>query len=161
MERTRRQFAEARNMLMKLVMHRAVDVDSTSFKFFYYINTAFMRRPDQYQDVCGVLVSLFLHQENSSSGDELLAESKTWSEGFKAVVRETANALGYVVIDYSWLMRLAFKLGRKEASPFHMLSSVRAQIVAREERIAEIAEARKAMYKMAEMRPSTGSLAHA
>src|SRR5205809_425605 len=68
-ERTRRQFAEARNALMNLVIASDVDVNSMSFRFFYYINTAFMRRPDQYRQISRILVSLFLNQHDSSSGE--------------------------------------------------------------------------------------------
>jgi hypothetical protein len=166
-ERTRRQFAEARNALMELVIAGEVDVSSMSFRFFYYINTSFMRRPDQYRDISGILFSLFLNQHDSSSGEELLAESKTWSLGFKSVVRETANALGYVVVDYSPFMRFVYSLERKfnaKSTPFQMLNKMRATMVENEKPIAEISQARQAMYRMADnplALPRNPSLVHA
>lgn len=152
-ERTRRQFAEARNALTELALTRDTDVNSMSFRFFYYINTAFMRRPDQYREISGVLVALFLNQHNSSSSEELLAESRMWSPGFKAVVRKTADALGYVVIDYSWWRRFMFKLEKRldpGSTPFRMLSKWRRSLEEKETPINEISLSRRAMYKMAD-----------
>src|SRR5437588_7394466 len=61
-ERTRRQFSEARIALVELALARDIDIRSMSFRFFYHINTAFIRRPDQYRAISKLLVSLFLNQ---------------------------------------------------------------------------------------------------
>jgi len=167
-ERTRRQFSEARNSLVELAIARDIDIRSMSFRFFYHINTAFIRRPDQYRAISKLLVSLFLNQHDSSSGEELLAESKSWSPAVKSVVRATADALGYVVIDYSATLRFMFRLEKRldpKSTPFHMLSNVRQSMIKRQESIAEIAEAREAMYQMADnpmtiLSKSSRSLAH-
>ena len=168
-ERTRRQFAESRNALVELAMAREVDVKSRSFQLFYHINTAFMRRPDQYREISGLLVRLFLDHHNSSPAEELLAESKNWSPGFKAVVRSTADALGYVVLDYSWFIRLMFRLEKlfdSNSTPFRMLSEFRTSIEEKEKPIIEISQSRRAMYQMADnplsviTTPSPRPLAH-
>ena len=159
-ERTRRQFAEARNALMNLAIAKDVDVNSLSFRFFYYINTAFMRRPDQYREISIVLVNLFLNQHDSSSGEELLAESRHWSPSFKSVVRLTAGALGYVVLDYSWSVRLMFRLEKRmdpESTPFRMLKRIAEH---KEKPIVEIQETQAAMYRLADNPLSIATSTH-
>ena len=152
-DRTRRQFAEARNALMELAIAKDVEVDSLSFRFFYHIITAFMRCPDQYREVSGVLVTLFLNQHHSSSGEKLLAESRTWTPGFRAVVRQTADALEYVVVDYSWVVRFMFRVERKlhpGSTPFVMLHRMRTNLQNKEKPIIVIASSRASMYRMAD-----------
>jgi hypothetical protein len=137
-----------------MATERAADPDSLSFQCFYYINTAFMRNPEQYREISRDLVKLFLDQHQSSSGEELWAESKEWSPAFKECVKLTANALGYLVLDYSWSIRWAFKIERKlnptSTSPFHFMRrmSTTLEEKEKEEPIIKIRETQRAMYQM-------------
>src|SRR5262249_16131570 len=130
----------------------------------------FMRSPDQYREISGLLVSLFLNHHDSSPSEELLAESKHWTPSFKAVVRSTADALGYVVIDYSWSMWLIFRMEKwldSRSTPFGMLNELGSSIPKKERPIVEISQSRRAMYQMANnplsiiTTPSPRPLAHA
>lgn len=151
-ERTRRQFAEARNRLVKLAVDRRVDVNSASFKYFYQINTAFMRRPDQYREISAAVAYSFLKPDSDSPSDEeLLREAKDWSPEFKKVVRATADAMGYLLLDYSFFLRLMFRMEKKHdphSHPFKMMRRFAAK-VEKEKPVIQIRQTQRAMYTMA------------
>ncbi len=150
-ERTRRQFAEARNHLFRLMLEHKVNVDSVSFKHFYQINTAFMRRPDQYREISAAVAYLFLKMPDSPPSQEMLDESKDWSPEFKQVVRATADAMGYLLLDYSLFIRLMFYSEKRhdpDSTPVRMLRKLAAK-VERERPVVQIRQTQKAMYSMA------------
>lgn len=151
-ERAEGQFAIARNKLMNLALASEIDVNTISFKSFYSINTAFMRRPDQYSEMTAALVHLFLNVHDSSQGEELQAESKRWSPAFREVVKDTADAMDYLVLDYSWIIRWMFRLEKRhnpDSTPLRMLKRL-AYSVEKEQPIADIRQTQNAMYRMAQ-----------
>lgn len=150
-ERTQSHFAEARNELMQLALKGEVDVNSESFKLFYSFNTALMRRPDQYPELSYALTHSFLCQANDGTDNPLDQESKHWTPDFKHVVIRTANAMDYIVVDYSWVVRLLFRFEKRKQphlTPVRMLRRI-AQNLEKEKPIAEIRRTQKAMYRMA------------
>lgn len=151
-ERTQSHFAAARNDLMRLAIAGEVNVNSTSFKRIYSLNTALMRRPDQYPEFSQAITYMFVSNHNAEPDEELERESKEWSPAFKQVVRATARAMDYIVLDYSWLMRLMFRLEKKqdpELTPKGMLSRISKRAKEKEKSISEIRRTQKVMYKMA------------
>jgi hypothetical protein len=151
-EQAQCQFAIARNKLMSLAVNKEIDVNTRSFKSFYRVNTAFMRRPDQYREIAAMLVHMFLNIHDSSSGEELLAESKNWSPAFREVVRNTADAMETLILNYSLLVRKMFWLEKKldaNSTPSRMLKRI-ATKAEKEKAIANIRQTRNAMYKMAQ-----------
>lgn len=124
-ETTQRHFAVARNELMRLALTGEVDVNSASFKRFYFLNTTLMRRPDQYPAMSGAVTHAFLRNTDAEPDEELSRESKQWSPAFRQVVKATAKAMDYIVVDYSWPMRIAFYLERAhdpDTTPLRMLT---------------------------------------
>jgi len=151
-EITQRNFAVARNELMRLALKGEVDVNSASFKRIYFLNTGLMRRPDQYPEMSNAIARVFLSNEETEPDEELKRESKTWSPGFREVVKATAKAMDYIVLDYSWLVRLAFRLEKSvhpDSTPRQMLSRAAREIENKEKTISDIRRTQRVMYMMA------------
>jgi hypothetical protein len=151
-ERTQSHFAVARNDLMRLAIAGEVDVNSTSFRRIYSLNTVLMRRPDQYPEFSQAITYMFVSNHNAEPDEELERESKEWSPAFRQVVRATAHAMDYIVLDYSWLMRQMFRLEKKldpDLTPKGMLSRISKRAKEKEKSISEIRRTQKVMYKMA------------
>jgi hypothetical protein len=150
-ERTQSHFAEARNELMRLALSGEANVNSESFKHFYYFNTALMRRSDQYPELSSAMTHKFLCERGAITDSVLDQESKHWTPAFRHVVVRTANAMDYIVLDYSWAIRLMFRFERRKQphlTPIRMLRHF-AETIEKEEPIAEIRRTQKAMYRMA------------
>jgi hypothetical protein len=110
-EVTQRHFAEARNALMRAALDGEIDVDSYIFKLFYFLNTAFMRRPDQYVDISDALAKvLILDDSDAEISSEVKKEASTLSQEAAEAIKKTGDAMGYLVIDYSFLLRNAFRI---------------------------------------------------
>lgn len=150
-ERTQSHFAEARNKLMRLAIDGEVDVNSESFRRFYCFNTTLMRRPDQYPELSHAITHVFLTESGNSHDSTLDQESKHWTPAFKRVVVMTANAMDYIVLDYSWIVRLIFRFEKRKhphLTPVRMLKRI-AQNLEKEKPISEIRRTQKEMYRMA------------
>ncbi len=150
-ERTQSHFAEARNQLMRLALNGELDVNSKSFKYFYYFNTALMRRPDQYPEISHAMTQKFLGNYEQGAASPLDEESKHWTPAIKDVVVMTANAMDYIVVDYSWVIRLMFRFERRKQphlTPIRMLRRI-AKKLEEEKTISEIRRTQKEMYRMA------------
>lgn len=151
-EITQRHFAVARNELMRLALTGEVDVNSESFRRFYFLNTAMMRRPDQYQQFSYAITHMFLSDKGTEPSDELQRERKNWSPAFREAVKATASALDYIVLDYFWPIRVMYWLDRKqhpESTPIRMLSRTAERLEKKEKTVSEIRRTQKAMYMMA------------
>jgi len=151
-EITESHFAIARNELMRLALEGEIDVNSVSFKRFYFLNTTLMRRPDQYPQFSHAITGMFLSNHSAEPDEELRRESLSWSPAFKQVVKATANALDYIVIDYSWIVRLMFRLEKRRnpnSTPHHMLSRLAVRMEKKESTISEIRRTQRVMYAMA------------
>jgi hypothetical protein len=153
-ERTQSHFAAARNELMRLAVAGEVDVNSRSFQRFYYVNTAIMRRPDQYSEISRAMVGAFLSRQGDEPDEQLSRESKNWSPAFRDAVKATAHAMDYIILDYSRLVRFMFWLERledPESNPHRMLSRVARMIENKEKEktLSQIRRTQKVMYTMA------------
>lgn len=152
-ERTQSHFAAARNELMRLAVAGEVDVNTKSFQRFYYLNTAIMRRPDQYVELSRAMVGAFLSRKGDAD-EQLSIESKSWSPAFREVVKATANAMNYIILDYSRLMRFMFRLEKlkdPESNPHRMLSRAAKMIENKEKEktLSQIRRTQTVMYTMA------------
>src|SRR5687768_13041419 len=56
-ERIRSRFAEARNQLTWKVIRGELDAESNTFRLLYFLQTAMMRRDDQYEQMWSTLVA--------------------------------------------------------------------------------------------------------
>lgn len=151
-ERTRRQFAEARNELMRAAIEKQVDFNSMSFQYFYRLNTAFMRRPDQYREIMAAIAHSVLNPQDSKTGEEVITESSNWSPEFKRIVKTTADAMGYLLLDYSLFLRIAFRLEKRfnpESTPILMLRGWAEKFIEKEPPLADIRHTQNAMYRLA------------
>jgi len=151
-ERTQSHFAVARNDLMRLAIAGEVNVNSTSFRRIYSLNTALMRRPDQYPEFSQAITFMFVSNHNAEPDEELERESKQWSPAFRQVVKATAHAMDYIILDYSWIMRQMFRLEKRlypDATPKRMLGRISKAIEEKERSISEIRRTQKVMYRMA------------
>lgn len=152
-ERTQSHFAAARNELMRLAVAGEVDVNSRSFQRFYYVNTAIMRRPDQYAEISHAMVTAVLTRQGEPD-EQLSRESKNWSPAFREVVKATAHAMDYIILDYSRLVRFMFRLEKikdPESNPHRMLTGI-AKMIENEEKertLAQIRRTQSVMYTMA------------
>ena len=109
-ECTTRRFAKARAHLMDLAVQGIISTDSYTFQSLYTINTFVMRRPDQYAEISALLFRVILTGENSKDPDPLTQESVTWTPEIKAVMRETAEAIGIIILDHSFLLKWVLRL---------------------------------------------------
>lgn len=106
---TQRNFAEARLALLKYALSGQIDVDGDIFRTTYGINTAFMRRPDQYAEISRGLASIvkeneLRHNETSQTGTEEITEEA------KGAVQATADAVGHLIFTHhSALVRFLYK----------------------------------------------------
>ena len=110
-----------------------------------------MRRPDQYREISAAVAYLFMKIPDSPPSHELLDESKNWSPEFKQVVRGTADAMGYLLLDYSLFIRMMFyseKRHEPDSTPLRMLRKL-AEKVERQKPVIQIRQTQKAMYSMA------------
>ena len=151
-ERAQSHFAAARNDLMRLAIAGEIDVDSASFRRFYFINTALMRRPDQYPQFSQAITRMILDSRGLEPDEELVRESKRWTREFRAVVTATANALDYILLDYSRLVRLMFRMEKiqdPESNPSRMLTKLAKKLEEKERTISDIRRTQKAMHRMA------------
>ncbi|MFN2455514.1 MAG: hypothetical protein ABR577_14980 [Pyrinomonadaceae bacterium] len=92
-----------------------------------------------------------MSQSGGNTASPLDQESKHWTPAFRHVVIKTANAMDYIVLDYSWLVRWMFRFEKKRQphlTPIRMLRRI-AVALEKEKPIAEIRQTQKAMYRMA------------
>ncbi|MFA7327814.1 MAG: hypothetical protein WC121_14190 [Candidatus Kapaibacterium sp.] len=108
-------FASARNNLLKLVYENKIDPNSVFFKSVYHMNTAFMRRPEQYLQISKELLSSFGTQNNNPNVEKssILVDFDKNSENYEAVLRvyaEFMNAVSHIAIEYSLPLRILMKI---------------------------------------------------
>jgi hypothetical protein len=114
-ERTRGQFAVVRNRLSGLAAHGKIKPDSATYERLYLLNTVFMRSPDRYPELGKALRQAIFGSQPVRPNAELLQESKSWSPEVRDLVRQTADAMQQVLIDYSWFFRLYFHAASRQA----------------------------------------------
>ncbi len=120
-EVTESHFANARNELMQLALQKKIDVNSFTFKYLYSFNTALMRRPDQFQKLSeSMFKSIWRNSETNSNENIFKKEQEQWTPEVKRVFHLTADAIGYIVVEYSGFLRFVLKwLRRKDKSLNH------------------------------------------
>ena len=153
-DKTQSHFAEARNKLMDLAKSGEIDINSLTFQYFYYVNTAMMRRPDEYPQISNTLRSVLL-SHSSSKGSYLSSESQYWSSSVKEMIRSTADALGHIVIDYSLILRSTYNFTKRsdpDLTPAKMIMILRHldEISRKKKQLkSEIQQARQELYSLA------------
>lgn len=154
-ERTQQQFAEARNDLMRLALSGGIDTQSSTFRTLYHMNTAVMRRPDVYPEISAGLFKVVLHTAAMESTSPVEEESATWSPAVKDVVKKTADAMNYIILEYSRLFRFIYRVERMKdptVTPFVLLVRIAKRIQEKKEKrdpiLCEIRETQRKMYRM-------------
>lgn len=124
MECAQRHFAEARNELMGLAMSGAIDMESATFALVYYINTMVMRRPDKYPEISAALAATLLSPEPTKENVAIVEESKHWTPAIKNVMNLTADAMNYIILEYSRFWRAVYWIEKRvdpSATPVGMI----------------------------------------
>lgn len=154
-ERTQSHFAVARNDLVQLALSRELDANSATFRFLYFLNTCFMRRPDSYPAFSALLLHRILKGDGSQRPDpQLMEESGNWTPAIRSVVKASADAMNNIVFDYSLLMRLVRYLERRSNPHFTSTQVVRKFVSAIQKKEAPASDMRrtqKAMYDLCQV----------
>jgi len=147
-ERTLQLFAEARNQLTKLALEEKIDANSKVFQQLYIMTTYIMRRPDAYPQI-SLMLQYSFSQENESEKDlSWYDESKTWSPEVKEVVKASADALGSLILNYSFLVRWIYRVEKRSnptASPRRILSILSPE---KDAVVKEIRQTQNEMYRL-------------
>ncbi len=109
-EKTTQKFASARNKLMDLARTGKIDIESETFRTFYFLTTFVMRRPDQYREISEALMQAIIRKDSSPAHNPLQDESRSWTPDVKHLVREISGAFGSLLVDYSPLFRVLLRL---------------------------------------------------
>jgi hypothetical protein len=114
--KTQHSFGVARQNLILLAAKKEIPDDSITFLFFYLVNTNVMRYPDKYRELSKMLREGLLNDKHSSNAlhisDALRKESETWSEDVKRVNIQNIDAMTYLMVAHSPLLRTIW-LGAK------------------------------------------------
>lgn len=153
-EKAQSYFAKSRNKLMELTIKQKININSITFEYFYLFNTALMRRPDEYPQISLKILST-LFADDSSKDSLIHQESKDWTPEVREMVRMTADALGNLAIDYSFILRNIYGLEKRynpDFTPLTMFLQMRAIIESqrrKKEVSLEIKQAQKELYNLA------------
>lgn len=102
-ERTKAYFAEARNTMLQFASEGKIDPHTSFFKRMYQLNTRVMRSPDSYQEISNALLTATLNSKGNNA-------PVVYSQEEKKISKLTADALGHIMIEYSLLMRIFFRV---------------------------------------------------
>jgi len=111
-ERTRSQFAKARNSLMHLALKDQIDPNSATFQVLYQVDTVFMRSPDKYPELSKALREALL-TDNREPNQMVLAEREGWNDDTRKNVIATSDAMEKVITDYSLLFWIASLIAKR------------------------------------------------
>jgi len=154
-ERTRSQFAKARNSLMHLALKEQINPNSVTFTTIYQLHTVFMRSPDKYRELsAAVRHALFTNDQKPN--ESFLAEKDNWNDDVRKNMIETSEAMAQLLVDYSFWFWILDHIARRPwlAKP---IASVLRQVKRRFEHflertnpdIWEIKKAQVVMHNMA------------
>lgn len=118
LEQTQGRFAVVRNELMRFAVEGEADAKSATFREIYQLNTAFMRRPDEYKEMSAALRRFVMSSEMPSGGSAISREMSHIDPGTKEAARMTSEALSHIVVDYSFVLRSAYDHIRKSDPSF-------------------------------------------
>lgn len=152
-EATQRHFAVARNKLMRSAVEGKIDVNSSVFKIFYAVNTALMRRPDQYEEISQALGALIILEEDEGGAKVLRSEIEELDSEALDAVEATGDAIGHLVVDYSFILRNFYRLLKRsnpELTQKKLLSELRQASFRRKKADLEkkIDRAQRDVYKL-------------
>lgn len=116
-EEARASFAHSRDELMKLVINRNLDEKSTLFKHLYYINTVYLRRPDEYGKLSEWLAYSLLNPKQNNI-QRIKSETKNISPEIQNVFRLTSESIGRIVVDNSFVFNLLMKYIKMKEKDF-------------------------------------------
>lgn len=111
-ERTRSQFATARNSLMHLALKDQIDANSATFQVLYQVDTVFMRSPDRYPALSKALRDSMLAGKQKPN-QAVLAEKEHWNDKIRENVIATSDAMEKVITDYSILFWFLSKIAKR------------------------------------------------
>jgi len=155
-ECTQRHFAENRNRLLQLVIDHKLSADSETFRSLYHLHTGIMRRPDYYPELSKLFAYIFINGHNGQVNDSLLIECKGWTQEIKEVVIATADAMSYLIISHSRLLRTMYKLDRAlnlKSTPSTLIRNVASKAekvpASKHPLVKQIRRTQVAMYEMA------------
>lgn len=107
--KTQHSFGVLRHELMVLAAHGEIDSDSITFLDFYAFLTAVMRYPDHYKEIATLLRESFISEIHDSRERSIIEylnrEKSNWSPGVKKMVIGTGDAVNYLMISHSPLLR--------------------------------------------------------
>ncbi len=155
-ERTRTQFAHARNKLMSVLEAEKISVKSRTFQSLYGLQTFIMRSPNEYRQISAMLRRSLFREPGPPQIDTAFSdESLKWSPETTEVVRDTASAMIYLMVDYSFRIRIVGWL-RYRLRFIHRLNGllkglqdwVAARRAQKDEIIASFRESRESMEKL-------------
>lgn len=109
-ERVRSAFAEARNEVVRLAATGALSPDSATFQTLYFVNTAVMRRDDQYDQMWPAFLGSISTVNDPERIRPIQAEARTWSEPVAAAAFKSSQAIEIMLVEHSLLMRGVFRL---------------------------------------------------
>ena len=155
-ERTRSQFAKARNSLIHLALRERIDPNSATFKTVYQLHTVFMRSPDKYPELSAAVRRALFTNNKTTPNEAILAEKDNWNDDIRKNLSETSDAMQQVLIDYSFWFWILDHIARRPwlAKPISaMLHEVKCRLERVLERtnpdIWEIKKAQVVMHNMA------------
>jgi hypothetical protein len=111
-ERTRAQFAKARNSLMHIALKEQIDPNSATFKVLYNVDTVFMRSADKYPELSKSLQETML-TDNRKPHPQILAEKEHWTKEVRENIIATSKAMDNVITDYSVLFWIASHIAKR------------------------------------------------
>jgi hypothetical protein len=111
-ERTRAQFAKARNSLMHIALNEQIDPNSATFKVLYQVDTVFMRSADKYPELSKALRDAILTDSHKPNA-QVLAEKDQWSKEVRQNIIATSDAMDNVITDYSLLFWIASGVAKR------------------------------------------------
>lgn len=116
-ERVRGLFAEARAKLVLKALRGGLDPDSETYRTLYFLQTAMMRRDDQYGEIWGVLVRAVHEASRKPVVDRLSTERATWDAETKDIAYRTSLAINAILVEYSLLLRTLVPILRLLRAP--------------------------------------------
>lgn len=119
-EVTKSYFARARNEMMRMSIKNEIDANSPIFKELYHLNTVIMRCPDEYPQISAELMKITaLNNKKVKDKREL-----TLTNAEKKIIKITADALGHIIIEYNWILKMLFKSVNTKTEKMHAWSFI-------------------------------------
>ncbi len=150
-EVTQRHFGEARNVLMRAVVAGDLSPDTYLFRVLYFINTAFIRRPDEYPALSAQIRNITTWESTTGLGDKMAQEAGAISIQGKRAIEATVQALDHIVIDYSFLWRSISRVLRRSDPHFSIMVFMMMirETKKKEQYKADIQETKRQLHRLA------------